>query len=353
MTGRSRLLLTLTPGLAVSVLWCAAALPTAAYGPGPCPAPSPCSPDGHCIPKHDTWGWYPTRWRAFPGDAVAPTPTAAETPQATTPETDLRGPQLPDSTKESLIGPSKTEADAAAEGPAAPGTSPAEPPAAEPPADLPGGPLPGVDLPGLPGLPGAEQPPAGGPAPGSDEDPFSALPPAPPWLVEQAEATNDNQPSSIDADVAPAVDFEPVFKDQHDEAPNAHGDDAPPEMPASLMDALTGVPPRHAYSAIPAPGPAAATPNSELAALPVSLPPVAPAMQLAQPKTVVPSQAPMPTQDRRIVPAAATATPDNIQLINPAVALVGNDASQSLDQAVYFEASDMPAGAPVVQHAAP
>lgn len=369
MTGRSKLLLTLASGTIVTALVCATAPITSAVGPGPCPAAGPCSPDGACLPKCDTWGWYPTRWRAFPGDVVGPAPTAADATDApTTPETDLRGPQLPDSTKESLIGPEKPErrgeAPAAAAGAPAVGPEPAAAPA-QPPAAAPGAAQPEVELPGLPALPGTEQPPAGLPGPGTADDPFSALPPAPPWMVAPAEATAAaDQASTYDADVAPAVEFEPAaVSPQQQESSNLHSDDAPPEMPASLIDALTGVPRRQAaptvieppadarFAELP-PAPPSAQLESAPAAMPLALPPVAPAIRLAQPASVVPTQSTAVGPTGRIVPASANATPGNAPLINPAVALVGDGPDDASEPAVYYEASDLPS-TPSVRHAAP
>lgn len=45
------------------------------------PSPPPCCVDGLCYPKTNTWGYYPSQWRRWPGDELRPTavePTPAE-----------------------------------------------------------------------------------------------------------------------------------------------------------------------------------------------------------------------------------------------------------------------------------
>src|SRR3990170_2383964 len=32
------------------------------------PTPPACTPDGICYPKRETWGYYPGRWRSWPGE---------------------------------------------------------------------------------------------------------------------------------------------------------------------------------------------------------------------------------------------------------------------------------------------
>ncbi len=68
---------------------------------------------------------------------------------------------------------------------------------------------------------------------------------------------------------------------------------------------------------------------------------------------VAPSKAPAPARDRRIVPASATANPESIQLINPAIALVADPKAEAAEPAIYFEASDLPSAKPAVVPAAP
>jgi len=310
---------------------------------------------------------------------VTQKPTAAEAADAAiSPESDLRGPKLPDSTKESLMGPEKPERAAA------PGTVEAGAP--EPdvmPTQPPGIGLPGDALPGLPTLPGIEQqPPAGQPdpgAPGAEDDPFSVLPPAPPWMVAPAQATAAHPASNRDGQVAPAVDYELKEGAPADPTPNLNSDDAPPPLPAALLDELAGVPRRQpvhfqapvaaaapvaggtpvdggaagvSTPALPS-GPFAATPESAPALGTLALPPESPAIQLSQPKSI--AAAPAATAaapPRGIVPASASAAPQQVQLISPAVAVVEDLAEQSTEAAVYFEASDLPS-TPAVRFAAP
>jgi hypothetical protein len=42
------------------------------------PTPPPCAADGTCYPNTGEWGYYPSRWRPWPGDQLEPTPAAAE-----------------------------------------------------------------------------------------------------------------------------------------------------------------------------------------------------------------------------------------------------------------------------------
>ena len=44
------------------------------------PTPPACCADGICYPNTTTWGTYPTRWRRWPGETLAPTPADGITP---------------------------------------------------------------------------------------------------------------------------------------------------------------------------------------------------------------------------------------------------------------------------------
>jgi hypothetical protein len=51
------------------------------------PSPPPCAADGTCYPNTDAWGYYPGRWRTWPGVALEPTPsTISPTPADLGPE---------------------------------------------------------------------------------------------------------------------------------------------------------------------------------------------------------------------------------------------------------------------------
>jgi hypothetical protein len=40
------------------------------------PTPPPCAADGTCYPNRGEWGYYPSRWRMWPGDFLEPEPSA-------------------------------------------------------------------------------------------------------------------------------------------------------------------------------------------------------------------------------------------------------------------------------------
>ena len=71
-------LLTTTIGCALATC-CTAGL---AMGRSPLPidppTPPPCAADGTCYPNTGEWGYYPSRWRPWPGDQLVPTPSDAE-----------------------------------------------------------------------------------------------------------------------------------------------------------------------------------------------------------------------------------------------------------------------------------
>src|SRR6516165_6695603 len=58
---------------------CAASWATAATPlPIDRPTPPPCAADGTCYPNEGTWGWYPCKWRRWPGEVLEPTPAGAQ-----------------------------------------------------------------------------------------------------------------------------------------------------------------------------------------------------------------------------------------------------------------------------------
>ncbi len=365
MSPRLKLRAAATPLVMAGTLWATSALSPVTLGAGHGPlvnrggaqTPPPCSPDGVCLPRPQTFGWYQTRWRTFPGDVAAAGPTPADGAPQGQPE--FGGPQLPEATEEGQMGPSPTRRPGE-EGAPAEGEQPAEDAAAAGLGGLPGeSPLAGLDLPGIgaPG-PGADEGavPEPGTQPGADPgaepetnplDPFGAAPPAPPaWITNAAAqraplsssafaplpvvehaavidpasgvaapvlpADVSNAPAVLPAAAAeqPAANLEqpplqvnmPVMS-----GPNLHGGDAPPVLPPGLMNTV---------------GQAAGT-------MPVTAaPPI-----VEQP----PSVQPVVIDDQ--VEAASMEQPVGIQLINPAAAEV-DPTAEGLQQAIYFEASD-------------
>ncbi len=135
-----------------------------AMGRGPYvdpPTPPPCAADGTCYPNTGEWGYYPARWRTWPGDQLEPTPSKSPT--------EAEGQVSPELSHSETPPPDLEDA-------AAPPSSPKrEEPSAEPPVEG-GEPAPdgkgGTSLPNVP-LPDDETPPLG---PTSDHDPPPALP---------------------------------------------------------------------------------------------------------------------------------------------------------------------------------
>jgi hypothetical protein len=308
----------LAPKLVVGGL--CAAVTASSFAGGGAPMP-PCSPDGVCLPRYETWGWYETRWRPFPGDSIAGTPTETQRGAAGDEARDtLGGPQLPSSSEETHVGPerptgggrrapapSTTPAEGA--GPAVPaapeGAGDAPAPSAVPPVDM-------LPPPGEGALPETTPDPI---------DPFGAAPPTPPsWMVEQTSFEPlPQERGSAPAAFTPLPPAEPV---------NLKSDDAPPELPAGLQamfDSTIGLP---VWS--PTSG------NSVALALPVQ---VRPARGTSTEGGVVQTSAEAPL---------------GIQLINPASAIAPVADESGLQQAIYFEASDQPAdGSPALPPVAP
>jgi hypothetical protein len=65
-----------------AVLTCGAADFAAGRSPIPMdpPTPPPCAADGTCYPRTAEWGYYPVRWRAWPGAGMQPTSDISPTP---------------------------------------------------------------------------------------------------------------------------------------------------------------------------------------------------------------------------------------------------------------------------------
>ena len=307
------------PLLVAGVVWGSSAIGDALAAPGQ--TPPPCSPDGVCVPRPETFGFYATRWRRFPGDrfGVAPTPADATGPEAEQEEDDraLGGPQLPDSAEEGRVGPSKpapSNGQRGAPAPvppaeAGPGAAPAAAPAggpaleASPPAALPGS----EEAPGAQPLPDlGAPPPFGEPPAGGATDPFSAAPPVLP---------SRSTPQVIAAPLRPAAETAEPTRPPTSNFPSRHNDDAPPALPASLQR-VSQVMPGH----------------GTVAAAPISLPP------LKQPSSVMPS-APQGAAQPRVAQVNYQA-PAKVQLVNPAAAMTGQPGESQLEQAIYYEASD-------------
>lgn len=306
------------PLLIAGLAWGSSAVSNALAAPGQ--TPPPCSPDGACRPSPETFGWYKTRWRHWPGDHVgaAPTPAGPSEDQQEKDDRALGGPQEPDTAEESRVGPPKPaksanqpDAAAPAQPPAAapaaapgvppqPGAAPATPPVAgpenaQPPEAEPPAAQPGPNL----GAP----PPFGEPPAGDVTDPFSSAP----RMRRAAPMASAPQRPAASAAQGP-IDQSAL------NAPHSSDDDAPPALPPSLQ---------RLSQKMPAP--------PAVAAAPVSLPP------LAQPPSVIPATAPA-VQPRIAQVAYQTAT--DAQLVNPAAAMVNQAAGSELEQAIYYEATD-------------
>lgn len=158
------------------------------------PSPPPCGADGNCYPNEGEWGYYPGRWRQWPG--VDLTPSAEE--KAPTPAEQL-GPDLspyvtpsPEEEDEAAP-PSTTKASDTEATPGQLGTQPTTDGVRPPAGPVPGGPPPRGAAPG-------------GPAPGR------SLPgPESPPTVPYSESTSDDDPppsvpAALTAGAAPAAE---------------------------------------------------------------------------------------------------------------------------------------------------
>jgi hypothetical protein len=343
MSPRLRLPAAATPLLMAGALWATSALAPVALGGG-AQTPPPCGPDGVCVPRPQTFGWYQTRWRTFPGDvaAIPPTPaTGGDQPD----REELGGPELPDASEEGQLGPASSRPAEAAPG----GEAPAEgEPAAEDAAEAGLGELPGeaplrqFEVPGIGGAPapgaGETPPPTGqsptgegaipeagsGGEPGSDPlDPFGATPPAPPaWISNAALRRAALDQSSL----------EPLPMVEH-AAAIAEALEGPPVLPP--MAAPTAQPPLK--SAPPASAGTTITPPSDQDEdAPPMLPPgLARGAGTSAPIVAQPASV-QPMIDGNVT-AASAVQPADFQLVNPAAESVD---VEPLQQAIYFEASD-------------
>jgi hypothetical protein len=310
----------LAPKLVVGGL--CAAVTASSFAGGGAPIP-PCSPDGVCLPRYETWGWYETRWRPFPGDSIAGTPTEAQRGAAGDDAREtLGGVQLPSPSEETQVGPERPTGGGRRA--PAPSTTPVEGAvptvpvvpdgAGEAPAPE-GGIVPPVDM--LP-QPGEGTLPEATP---DTIDPFGAAPPTPPsWMVEQTSFEPlPEEGGAAPAAIAPLSPADPV---------NLKSEDAPPELPTGLQamfDSTIGQP--------------------------VWSPTSGNSVALAQPVHVRPARG--TPIDHGVVQTSAEA-PLGIQLINPASAIAPVADESGLQQAIYFEAGDQPAdGSPTLPPVAP
>jgi hypothetical protein len=304
MTGPFKLTRALAPTIVVGSL-CAVAAATTHPGTPTRVAP-PCSPDGYCMPRVETWGWYPTRWRTFPGDIPPGTPTEAGPAEGTSPAEELQGPQTPEMMEEGQAGPQlRSREGAGAAAPTLPGdiNLPSLDEGAE-------GALPPVDD---RAQPEADFPAGDGAAAPEGEfqpgmvDPFSASPPTPPdWMMQDAAFAADAAVEDGSAETASFIES----------APNMQGDDAPPALPAGLQNLFSASVRRGAGAMSLAPS----------------------AVALAQPASV---RSAMQRKTDGQVMQASSETPVGIQLINPASAMTQQPGEGGLQQAIYFEASDL------------
>ena len=145
------------------VLVCAAWAPAGPPLPIDRPTPPPCAADGICYPNVNEWGYYPGRWRRWPGYELVPTP--AEPAPAERMGPDLAPFEVPSPEKEDeRAPPASTKKEAAA-------------PAAEPDGAAPASE--GLDTPTTPSYPSPLTPSA---EPTTELDP----PPAPPFAMTSA-----------------------------------------------------------------------------------------------------------------------------------------------------------------------
>ncbi|MCA9258773.1 MAG: hypothetical protein KDA61_06220 [Planctomycetales bacterium] len=241
--------------------------------------PPPCSVDGVCTPKQDTWGWYQTNWRPWPGEQVRPTPAPPKDETEDIEEgRNIGDIQLPQPSEEALSDPEALEPEATATPDQAPEGAPAgmgeglgEPLGS--PLDAP--PAGGNDLPGI--------------------DPFGAAPPRLPNVLGSdlqavAAAVPDAAPAMFEAPVSVTPPPEVVAP-----TPPVVDLDAPPSLPSSLLRAASA--------------------------------------RRGQP---VAQRA--PRSDAFVTQTSANG--NSIRLVNPANALSMQPDQSGLQQAVYFEATD-------------
>lgn len=239
--------------------------------------PPPCAADGTCRPKTESWGYWQTHWRPFPGDdAAAAAAGRGLEPEPIDPEEGLGPLQRPEPSKEDQAGPEEQERDP--EAPAEEGTL-GDPAAPGGPAE----PLPVLDPLGirLPTVPNMQ----------------AALPPEPPAQIKQL--------------VNPAASVQPIADPVHDDNVRPAGfrpqlekpQDAPPSLPPSLKRV------------------------AQLTGILQPLPPV-------QEGHVRKDAAVMQTSAQAI----GTDVPHGIRIINPAAAYTAEPDKGGLQQAIYYEA---------------
>jgi hypothetical protein len=232
--------------------------------------PAPCAADGMCYPKRETWGSYTTHWRPFPGDALGPTPTRAES-KALELQKELPPFIVPAPDKEDQRGPARP-------------TRRAAPTATPAPAEG------EMEIDGLPPV---------GP-------PFDQAPPA--EGGQHPEAAPQNAPGTLDNFNLPG--FGPP---QSLLQPLPQTEDGLPALPTALSQALTL--------------------NNAGTVVQASFPTQPQATALPAPTARANSSH---LQSKFVTPTAA-----NIELTNPAAKNVQKTMDQDLQQAIYYEASDL------------
>ena len=275
--------------------------------------PAPCAADGTCLPNRPSWGWYNTRWRAWPGEqpGLPPTPAGGAKGEDESPDS-LPGLILPDPTKEDKAGSEKTDQKSRG-GVGVPDEGALPDPEAMPELD----PFSQRDERGAPqvqlGLPAARGVVTALPHVYDDQYPA-------PSYVQPLPAVIDNP-----AVARPASNLAPLG------GPNLNSEDAPPALPASLQSML----PQSQQPAVPSPVAAAVPYGRALSpvrpAQPQQLAPAAP-VALGQPASVTPSQTP--------IRPVTWETPGGIALVNPAAAVEVEAGAEGTKRAIYYEVSD-------------
>ena len=170
------------------------------------PTPPPCAADGTCYPNTGEWGYYPARWRTWPGAQLEPTPSKAPTEAEGRVSEELGHSETPPAELEDAAAPpSSPKREAPSAAPPTGGEKPRELENSE--SSLPNVPLPDAETPRPLGPTSEHDPPPALPrtfssqlpaagsrlaaapivdrrttSPGSTSDP----PPAPPWAQSAA-----------------------------------------------------------------------------------------------------------------------------------------------------------------------
>jgi hypothetical protein len=140
------------------------------------PTPPPCAADGTCYPNTCEWGYYPSRWRTWPGDQLEPTPS--KTP------TEAEGRVSPE------LGHSETPPPELEDAAAPPSSPKREEATAEPPA---AGERPPATDNGESSLPNVPLPDAETPSPLGTTSEFDPPPPLPRSLSDKLPGTGQRQ----------------------------------------------------------------------------------------------------------------------------------------------------------------